>query len=229
MVDPNKATKPAEEPEPENAGILPQIEEQLDADEAEFRALRSDLDAVKGASAVGIVAISVGKAPARNEFFRTHPSFRAIVPIVNVEQGMEKAYFAVAKDMIQPLESIGISVSDHALYLTTTSGGATRVVPVRQASGDREQNEYDRTKELALVQAVDEWVRLYTDEKNKCYKVFPAHPGRGPIRGLFAKFVAPELERPAGAQLASGKTNDVWALAGPRDELEVVQPDLLER
>ena len=51
----------------------------------------------------------------------------------------------------------------------------------------------------------------------------------GPIRGLLAKFVAPELERPPGAQLASGKTDDVWALAGPRDELEVVQPDLLER
>jgi hypothetical protein len=188
MVDPNKATKSAAEHEPENAGILPEIEEQLDADEAEFRALRSDLDGVKGASAVGIVAISVGKAPARNEFFRTHPSFRAIVPIVNVEQGMEKAYFAVAKDMIQPLESIGISVSDHALYLTTTSGGATRVVPVRQASSDREQNEYDRTKELALVQAVDEWVRLYTDEKNKCYKVFPAHPGR------FSEPLWPELK-----------------------------------
>jgi hypothetical protein len=204
MAHPNKATKPAEEHEPESAGILPEIEEQLDADEAEFRALRSDLDGVKGASAVGIVAISVGKAPARNEFFRTHPSFRAIVPIVNVEQGMEKAYFAVAKDMIQPLESIGISVSDHALYLTTTSGGATRVVPVRQASSDREQNEYDRTKELALVQAVDEWVRLYTDEKNKCYKVFPAHPGR------FSEPLWPELKDAKGSSensaIGSGPT-----------------------
>jgi hypothetical protein len=39
---------------------------------------------VKGASAAGIVAISVGKAPGRNEFFRTHPEFRPIVPMVNV-------------------------------------------------------------------------------------------------------------------------------------------------
>jgi hypothetical protein len=188
MVDPNKAAKPTDEPEPENAGIPPEIEEQLDADEAEFRALRRDLDGVKGASAVGIIAISVGRAPAKNEFFRTHPRFRAIVPIVNVEQGMEKAYFAVAKDMIQPLESIGISVADHALYLTVTSKGATRVVPVRQASGDREQNEYDRTKELVLIQAVDEWVRLYTDLENKCYKAFPAHPER------FSEPLWPELK-----------------------------------
>jgi hypothetical protein len=50
----------------------------------------------------------------------------------------------------------------------------------------------------------------------------------GPIRGLLAEFVAPKLERPAGTQLASSKTNDVWALTRPRDELEVVQPDLLE-
>jgi hypothetical protein len=137
---------------------------------------------------VGIIAISVGRAPAKNEFFRTHPRFRAIVPIVNVEQGMEKAYFAVAKDMIQPLESIGIGVADHALYLTVTSKGATRVVPVRQASGDREQNEYDRTKELVLIQAVDEWVRLYTDLENKCYKAFPAHPER------FSEPLWPELK-----------------------------------
>ena len=50
----------------------PEQEQELDADEEEFRALRRDLDGVKGASAVGIVAIAVGKTPAKNEFFRTH-------------------------------------------------------------------------------------------------------------------------------------------------------------
>ena len=49
--------------------------EQLDAEEAEFRALRRDLAGVKGASAAGIVAISVGKTPTKNEFFRTHKNF----------------------------------------------------------------------------------------------------------------------------------------------------------
>ena len=47
-------------------------------------------------------------------------------------------------------------------------------MPVRQADSDGEQNEYDRTKEIGLVQAINEWVRLYTDLENKCYKVFPA-------------------------------------------------------
>ena len=32
-----------------------------------------DLDGVKGAGAAGIVTISVGKTPGKNEFFRTHP------------------------------------------------------------------------------------------------------------------------------------------------------------
>jgi hypothetical protein len=158
--------------------VLPEVVEELDEEEAEFRALRRDLDGVKGASATGIVTISVGKTPGKNEFFRTHPGFRPIVPIVNVELGMDKHYFAVAPDMVPVLSDVGITVSDHALYLTATSRGATRVVPVRQANSDGEQNEYDRTKEIGLIQAIDGWVRLYTDLENRAYQVFLAPVGR---------------------------------------------------
>ena len=91
---------------------------------------------------------------------------------------MEKHYFAVAPDMVSALAGIGITVADHTLYLTVTSAGAITVVPVRQASGDGEQNEYDRTKEIGLIEARDHWVRLYSDQVNKVYKVFPAPEGR---------------------------------------------------
>ena len=67
---------------------------------------------------------------------------------------MDKHYFAVAPDMVTALSGIGITVTDHALYLTVTSRGAIRVVPVRQANSDGEQNEYDRTKEIGLIQAM---------------------------------------------------------------------------
>jgi hypothetical protein len=53
-----------------------------------------------------------------------------------------------------------------------------RILPVRQANADGEQNEYARTKEIGLMQGIDEWVRLYTDQENRCYKVFPAPTGR---------------------------------------------------
>jgi hypothetical protein len=158
--------------------LVTPTEEELDEEELEFRALRRDLPGVKGASAVGIVAISVGKAPSKNEFFRTHPGFRATVPMVDAELGMERHYFAVAPGMVESLNSIGIAVADHALFLTITSRGAARIVPVRQANPDGEQNEYARTKELALLQARDQWVRIYTDMENKCYQVFPAPPDR---------------------------------------------------
>jgi hypothetical protein len=162
----------------DNAAELHTTEEQLDEDEREFRAMRLDLPGVKGAAAAGIVAISVGKAPTKNEFFRTHPTFRPITKIVDHEVGMERTYFAVAADMVEPLAAIGITVASHVLYLTVTSRGMTRLVPVRQAAGDDEQNEYNRTKELGLVQGIDEWVRLFTDLENRCYKVFPAPVGR---------------------------------------------------
>jgi hypothetical protein len=149
-----------------------------DAEEVEFRALRRDLDGVKGTSAAGIVTISVGKTPAKNEFFRTHRGFRPIVPIVDLEVGMERQFFAVTHDMVANLNGIGITVTDHVLYLTITSRGALRVVPVRQANADGEQNEYNRTKEIGLLRGTDEWVRLFTDQENRCYNVFSAPVGR---------------------------------------------------
>src|SRR5262249_39330398 len=140
--------------------------------------IRRDLPGVKGSSGIGIVAISVGKTPAKNEFFRTLPDFRPIVPIVDHQVGMDRQYFAVSPDMVTPLGSIGISVTEHTLYLTLTASGALRVVPVRCANDDGEQNEYHRTKEIALLQGTEEWVRLYTDKENNCYKVFLAPAGR---------------------------------------------------
>jgi hypothetical protein len=154
--------------------VAPEHLDQLDAEEAEFRAIRRDLPGVKGTGSAGIVAISVGKTPTRNEFFRTHREFRPIVPIVDLEVGMERQFFAVTSDMVENLGAIGITVTDHVLYLTITARGALRVVPVRQANVDGEQNEYHRTKEIGLLQGMDEWVRLYTDQENRCYKVYPA-------------------------------------------------------
>jgi hypothetical protein len=142
------------------------------------RALRRDLPGVKGASSAGTVALSVGKTPQKNEFFRTHREFRPIVSLVDLEVRMEKQFFVVTDDMVEALNSIGITVSEHTLYLTITSLGASRIIPVRQANSDGEQNEYARTKEIGLIQAMDEWVRLFTDQENKCYKVFAAPAGR---------------------------------------------------
>ena len=158
--------------------VSPEVQAALDEDEQEFRSIRRDLPGVKGASAAGIVAIGVGKTPSKHEFFRTHKGFRPIVPMVDCEIGMEKQFFAVTSDMVEPLNAIGISVTDHTLYLTITSRGALKIIPVRGANMEGEQNEYNRTRELGLIQGMDEWVRLYSDQENRCYKVFPAPAGR---------------------------------------------------
>lgn len=158
--------------------LTPQEVEELDEEEAEFRAMRRDLPGTKGASAAGIVTIGVTKAPPKNEFFRTEPSFRPILPMVDIELGMEKQYFAVAKNMVEPLGGIGITVTDHTLYFTVTSRGAHRLIPVRTADAEGSQNEYSRTKEIAMIQGMTEWVRMFTDQEDKCYRVFPAPVGR---------------------------------------------------
>jgi hypothetical protein len=188
MADNTKPrTTPDEEAGKENP-ITPEQQEELDEDEREFRALRRDLPGVKGESAIGIVAISVGKTPTKNEFFRCHSTFSAVVPIVDLEVGMDRQYFAVTDTMREALRGIGITVSEHTLYLTVTSRGAVRIIPVRGADADGEQNEYNRTKEIGLIQARTEWVRLFTDLENKCYQVFPAPADR------FAEPIWPALK-----------------------------------
>jgi hypothetical protein len=183
-----QSSSPAVEPDLEKQADKPATEtivplspkqaEELDADEAELRALRHDVPGVKGAGAAGIVTISVNKIPTKNEYFRSHLKIRPVISIVNVEVGMENQYFAVTKEMVDALRDIGISVANHMLYLTLTSQGALRICPVRQASDEEHQNEYDRTREIGLVDAMHKWVRLYHDEANRCYKVFPAPAGR---------------------------------------------------
>ena len=155
-------------------------DEELDEEEREFRSMRRDLPGVKGASAIGIVAIGVGKVPGKNEFFRTHKEFRPTVPIIDHEEGMEKQFYACTEEMVEALASIGITVTSHTLYLTVTAASAVKIVPVRQADEDGVQNEYNRTKEIGLIRGQDEWVRLYTDRANKCYRVFSADKDRFP-------------------------------------------------
>ena len=116
----------------------PPAEAELDADEREFRNMRRDVDGVKGASGAGIVAISVGKTPEKNAFFRTSRDFQMITAILDHAVGMENKFFAVTPDMVVELQSIGITaVADHSLYLCCRFG-ERRLSPhsaVRQADG----------------------------------------------------------------------------------------------
>ena len=162
---------------PDHLKLVP--EEELDEEEKEFRALRRDTPGVKGAADIGMLTIGVGKQPTpKNTFYRTHPLFRPIVPIVNVEVGMDHHFIAVMPNMVEPLASMGITVADHTLYLTITEDGALRVIPVRCPNEEGAQNDWDRTKEVALIQAMDGWYRMYTDMAQKAFKNFPAPVGR---------------------------------------------------
>jgi hypothetical protein len=153
--------------------------EELDEEEAEFRALRHDLPGVKGSAEAGLLAISVGRQPTpKNEFYRTHKDFHPVVPLVDIEVGMDRHFIAVMPNMVAPLAGIGITVTDHTLYLVISPRGALRIIPVRGPDTEGEQNEYARTKEMALIDGITDWVRMFTDREAGCYKSFPAPAGR---------------------------------------------------
>jgi hypothetical protein len=155
------------------------VTEELDEEEQEFRALRRDLPGAKGASDAGLLAIGVGRQPTpRNEFYRTHQDFRPIVPMVNVEAGMDRHYIAVAPNMVEPLAGMGITVTDHTLYLIVTPRGALRIIPVPGPNAEGEQNEWAQTKEVCLIDGIDRWTRMFSDREGNCYRNYPAPPGR---------------------------------------------------
>jgi hypothetical protein len=157
------------------------LDEAEDEDERDLRSQRRDLPGVSGSSDVGIVAIAATKNPAgKNEFFRTHPDFNLVVDLVDTEVGMEKQYFIATDEMKTALAGIGITMSPHTLYLAVSETGAVRIVPIRCPDEDGNTNEYNRTKEIGLIKGRKEWVRIYTDTKNKVYKVFPAPKDRFP-------------------------------------------------
>src|SRR6516225_9786234 len=154
-------------------------EEELDEEEKEFRALRRDIPGVKAAADAGMLTISVGRQiTPKNEFYRTHKTFRPVVPMVIVEVGMDHHFIAVMPNMVEPLASMGITVADHTLYLTVTPEGGLRIIPVRGPNAEGVQNEWDRTKETALIKAIDAWHRMYSDKANNAYKAFPAPKDR---------------------------------------------------
>jgi hypothetical protein len=158
--------------------IVESSTDELDEDERQLRALRLDLPGSSNVPA-GIVSLSVGKIP-RREFFRTHPEHRVTLQLIDHAAGLDVEYHAVAPEMMPELISIGIDPVPHAVYQILTADGASRLVPVRQADIDGSQNEWNRTKEVALVRAMTAWVRVVTDKANSRYRVFTAPDGRFP-------------------------------------------------
>ena len=153
--------------------------EELDQEEEEFRRLRCDLPGVKGAADAGMITVSVGRQPTpKHEFYRTNRDFRPIVNLVSVEVGLDKQFVAVDPGMIEALSSIGITSVPHCLYLIISPRGSLRIIPISSGNGEDEKNEWVRTKELALLDGVDAWARMYTDMENGAYKSFPAPAGR---------------------------------------------------
>jgi len=151
---------------------------QLDEDEAMLRALRIDLPGTANAPS-GIVSISVTDRFPKREFFRCHPDTVAMHLIDHVA-GLETEFYAVVPAMLAELASIGIDAMPYKLFELITAEGAVRIIPCRQADIDGSQNEWTRTREIALTRGHKSWVRIISDRANGRYRVFEAPPNRFP-------------------------------------------------
>jgi hypothetical protein len=125
------------------------------------------------------VSISVIDRFPKREFFRCHASTIAISMVDHVA-GLETEFHAVLPAMLPELASIGIDALPYKLFQLITAEGAVKIIPCRQADIDGSQNEWTRTREIALTRAQKAWVRVITDKANGRYRVFEAPLGRFP-------------------------------------------------
>ena len=176
---PNKTELKTVSPTDNGPEVVIVTEEKLDEDEAMLRALRLDLPGVAGAPN-GMVSIAVTDRFPKREFFRVHSTHTAVFPMVDHAAGMEVEYHVISTPMVPELTSIGVDALSYRLYEMMTAEGAVRLVPVRQADLDGSQNEWNRTKEIALARAQSVWVRAISDKANGRYRVFEAPPDRFP-------------------------------------------------
>lgn len=166
--------------ETEQSSLTPEQLKQIEQDERDLKAIMLDQPGVAASAvAAGTVAIGIGRAP-KDEFFRCHPgeTFRPLVPIIAQTNKMDRVFCTVTPGMLPVLNSLKISPAPYRVYLIQTETDVWRLVPVRQARKDGNQNTWDATIEIALHRAMKEWIRIYNDPDRQDgdggWKIFPA-------------------------------------------------------
>jgi hypothetical protein len=160
------------EPEPEPA-LTPEELAKLDAEEKLLSEMRTDLPGRAGVPD-GVVAITVAHKLPKDTFFRVNKPNTITMRMYVKTVGMDTEYYAVHPCMWTAFASIDVPLANFRLYEILTVDGAHLVHPVRQPDDGDSQNEYSRTKEIALEKATTEWVRISTDKVNKKYRAYSA-------------------------------------------------------
>jgi hypothetical protein len=189
--DPDNANPPPpRSPEPEI--LTPEELAKLDAEEKLLSEMRTDLPGRAGVPD-GVAAITVAHKLPKDTFFRVNEANTIEMRMYQKTTGMDIEYYAVHPRMWAAFASIDVHLAKYRLYEILTLDGTHLVHPVRQPDHGATQNEYTRTKEIALEQATTEWVRISTDKANKKYRIFgaakhrypdPLFPGYTPARLL---------------------------------------------
>lgn len=154
-------------------------EEDLDQEESDYRNLCLD-DEGGGSTGAGLIAIGVAKTPSKEEFFRTHATMKFPLNMVESRQGIDTAFLAVVKGMVEPMIGIGYRPSLYRLYLTITRQGVIRFVPIKIATDGKDPNSWNLSKEAALQRAMSRWTRMSPDQAAQQYQVYSLEAGAYP-------------------------------------------------
>jgi hypothetical protein len=137
--------------------------------------LRFDLSHLENNTIAAPLAIPVGK-PSEFEWFRTHPepAWRPTFLCLEFEPPgtANRELHIVHPHMAHVFAAT--SAAPYKLYVLMNRVGGLRICPVKLPGPDGKQNEWHRTRQLALEKGLPQWVRMHSNRPAGRYEWQPA-------------------------------------------------------
>lgn len=118
------------------------------------------------------LSVTVGR-PGKNTFFRVQPDWTATAEFLEIDGDKRVLYLVLPGILLDIAEEAKLTVSVKTLYLYVDREGAVGLWPVSVGS-DVADNRYKETAREALESAERKWVRVRTNQSERCYEVHDA-------------------------------------------------------
>ena len=172
MVEPNKATQPANEPEPEGNGASPASPVEPKPDPFDPARLRLDQSFIETAGVKKLLTTVPVDKPNPQDYIRTHPSDGYRETIATITLKADRETYVVVPEIAKALPNECVF---SRLYTYITRQGAIRLWPVRLPGPDGRIFEAHRVQAEVAERAVTRWMRIKWNQSIQAYDVFEAN------------------------------------------------------
>jgi hypothetical protein len=108
--------------------------------------------------------------PNNQTYFRAHPNLAQLVDIIYDADDRNKPYLINQNKVRDLIEFTKRAI----LYVCVKTSNDPFLLPVHQPDAEGKQNPWHESRQAAVNEAKENWVRLQPNQKNQCYDVIVA-------------------------------------------------------